>query len=72
VTGRFDVLLAGPVADPVRSSHGQRAVADLAGRDAPPPEIELFGGIGTRRLVEVAGSGPGSPDGSWSRWRHVG
>ncbi|MGA9078412.1 MAG: DJ-1/PfpI family protein [Acidimicrobiales bacterium] len=56
VSQRFDVSLLGPDAEPVRSSLGQRVVADLAWRDAPPPEIVLVpGGIGTRRLVEDDG-----------------
>jgi transcriptional regulator GlxA family with amidase domain len=56
VSDRFDVSLLGPEAGPVRSSLGQRVVADLAWREAPPPEIVLVpGGIGTRRLVEDGG-----------------
>jgi transcriptional regulator GlxA family with amidase domain len=55
VSERFEVSLVGPVPGPVGSAQGHRAVADLAYRDAPAPEIVLVpGGIGTRRLVEDA------------------
>ena len=50
---RFSVTLVGPECGGVRSAQGPAVVADLAYRDAPPPDIVLVpGGVGTRRLVD--------------------
>ena len=56
VSERFDVSLLGPDAEPVRSSLGQRVVADLGG--ATPRHrrsCSCPAAIGTRRLVEDDG-----------------
>jgi len=49
---RFNLTMLGPKAGPVQSAQGPAAVAEVAYRDAPRPDIVLVpGGIGTRRLV---------------------
>src|SRR5437588_1186756 len=49
---RFNLTMLGPEAGPVQSAQGPAAVAEVAYRDAPRPDIVLVpGGIGARRLV---------------------
>lgn len=49
---QFSIRVIGPEAGAVRSAQGPAVFADVAYRDAPPPDIVLVpGGIGTRRLV---------------------
>jgi transcriptional regulator GlxA family with amidase domain len=53
VTGRVSITVLGPEAGPVRSAQGPAILAEIAHREAPPPDIVLVpGGIGTRRLVD--------------------
>lgn len=48
---QFTMSLVGPLAGPVRSSHGPRVVADFSYHDAPPADVVLVpGGIGNRTL----------------------
>jgi transcriptional regulator GlxA family with amidase domain len=57
---RFEILLLGEKAGPVRSAQGPIVLADHSYGDAPRPDIVLVpGGIGTRTLVQ---------DRSFSAW----
>jgi transcriptional regulator GlxA family with amidase domain len=50
---RFTMSLVGPMAGPVRSSHGPQVIADFSYLDAPPADVVLVpGGIGNRTLLD--------------------
>jgi transcriptional regulator GlxA family with amidase domain len=50
---RFTMSLVGPMAGPVRSSHGPQVIADFSYLDAPCADMVLVpGGIGNRTLLD--------------------
>jgi transcriptional regulator GlxA family with amidase domain len=49
---RFTMSLVGPMAGPVRSSHGPQVIADFSYLDAPQADVVLVpGGMGNRTLL---------------------